>query len=246
MIMKFSPTVYLDNYHVFLNFNPLMSKKVKDSNKIQQVVIVDDHEIFAIGLKHILEINLGIKAGLHFSCAQAALNYFKNGGGADLVILELYISEMNSFNFLEQVKILLPKINILVFSMQQSNFNISLCKKLGVTGFVRKNTYLKDFLQAIEEVQMGKKYFPEFEDEKASEELINNSVERICQQYRLSRSEIKILDKFLEQKKYREIADELCLSPQTVRTHKRNIYRKFGVRNMAGIVGLLKLELERG
>lgn len=218
---------------------------MKDKIKKQQVVIVDNNEIFAIGLKHILEINLENVAGLHFSCPQAALNYFKNGGSADLLIFEPNISEMNCFYFLEQVRISLPKSSILVFSMQRSDFNVSLLQKHGVRGFVRKDSNLKNFLQAFEEVRMGKTYYLESKEENESEDLINNSVERICQQYRLSRSEIKILDKFLEQKKYREIADELFLSPQTVRTHKKNFYRKFGVRNMAGIVGLLKMELER-
>lgn len=215
--------------------------KIKEQPSI---LIVDDHEIFADGLKHILESSLGLNSSVHFPHAQYALDYIKNGGGADLVILDLYMPEMNGFEFLEEVIALIPKLKVLVVSMQYSFSNISLCQKLGAVGFVRKDSSLKEMIEAVETVLAGLTYFPEAKGEMP-EELIENAMERICKLYKLSRSEIKILGHMLEQKNYKEIAEELHLSPLTVRTHKKNIYRKFGVRNIAGIVGLLKEELEK-
>lgn len=217
---------------------------MKKSSTVPQIIIVDDHEIFAYGLKHILESNLGLHSCLHFPNANAALEYLKNGGGADLVILDLYMPEMNGFEFLEQAMEMAPKLKVLVVSMQYSFSNISLCQKLGAVGFVRKDSSLKDMIDAVKSTLAGLEYFP-VEQGGLPEELIGNAVERICKLYKLSRSEIKIVDLLLEQKNYKEIAEELHLSPLTVRTHKKNIYRKFGVRNLAGIVGLLKEELER-
>lgn len=217
---------------------------MKKSNTVPQVIIVDDHEIFADGLKHILESNLGLHSCLHFPNATAALEYLKNGGGADLVILDLYMPKMNGFEFLEQAREKAPKLKVLVISMQYAFSNISLCQKLGAVGFVRKDSSLKDMIEAVETTLAGLAYFP-VEQGEQPEALIENAVERICKLYKLSRSEIKILAHLLDQKNYREIAEALHLSPLTVRTHKKNIYRKFGVRNIAGIVGLLKEELEK-
>ncbi|RZS97478.1 response regulator transcription factor [Cecembia calidifontis] len=214
-------------------------------NKTIQVVIVDDHEIFADGLKRILFSNLGLESSIHFPNAKSAMDYFQRGKGADLVILDLYMPEMNGIEFLEKVKSLFPKLSILVVSMQYSLSNIILCRKLGARGFLRKDSSLKEMIHAVESVLKGEDHFPE-NMATEPEALIENAMERICRDYKLSRSEIKILDKLLEQKNYKEIADALFLSPQTVRTHKKNIYRKFGVHNMAGIVGLLKVELEGG
>jgi DNA-binding NarL/FixJ family response regulator len=219
---------------------------MNNSKTKPQIVVIDDHEIFADGLKHILQSNLGIVSGLHFSNAKEALEYFQNGGGADLVILDLYMPEMNGFEVLEEVRTMIPNLKVMVVSMQFSLSNISLCQKLGAMGFVRKDSSLQEILHAVGETLQGRKYFPETKGELATEDLLKNTMERVCLKYKLSRSEIKILDKLLEQKNYKEIAGELHLSPLTVRTHKKNIYRKFGVHKMAGILGLLKEEWERG
>lgn len=170
---------------------------MKKSNTVPQVIIVDDHEIFADGLKHILESNLGLHSCLHFPNATAALEYLKNGGGADLVILDLYMPKMNGFEFLEQAREKAPKLKVLVISMQYAFSNISLCQKLGAVGFVRKDSSLKDMIEAVETTLAGLAYFP-VEQGEQPEALIENAVERICKLYKLSRSEIKILAHLLE------------------------------------------------
>jgi DNA-binding CsgD family transcriptional regulator len=48
----------------------------------------------------------------------------------------------------------------------------------------------------------------------------------------------------LDQKENKEVAESLFLSPLTVKTHRKNIYRKLGVHNLAGIVALVTEEVE--
>ena len=211
-----------------------------------KVIVIDDHEIFANGIRHIIANNLGMDTGLHFSNAKEALDYLSSGGKADLILLDLYMPEMNGFEFLEQTKTLLPETSILVVSLQATASNIALCKKLGAKGFVRKDSSLREMMQAVEETLNGRTYFPNDQKSDVQEDVLGIALHRICRGFKLSRSETKILDKLLEQKNYKDIADELILSPFTVRTHKKNIYKKLGVRNMVGIVGLLKEELEKG
>lgn len=47
----------------------------------------------------------------------------------------------------------------------------------------------------------------------------------------LTRREIDVLQHLAEGLSNKEIADRLTMSPRTVKTHLRSIYRKFGVRN---------------
>jgi DNA-binding CsgD family transcriptional regulator len=58
--------------------------------------------------------------------------------------------------------------------------------------------------------------------------------------YKLSKREVDIIQLILNQYESTEIADKLNLSPLTVKTHRKNIFRKLGVRNLAGLVALVK------
>ncbi len=59
----------------------------------------------------------------------------------------------------------------------------------------------------------------------------------------LTRREIDVLQHLAEGLSNKEIADRLTMSPRTVKTHLRSIYRKFGVRNRtsAAIKAVLSL-----
>lgn len=213
--------------------------------KKDKIIIVDDHEIFSNGIKLILDSNLNVEVTHHFDNASDAMMYFKNGGAADLVMLDLYMPGISGFEFLEFIQEHGLELKILVVSMQSSDANVSLCKKLGAHGYIRKDSSLKEMILAVKEVLNGKKHFPIPVKGAKSEDKIENALGRLCNSYKLSKAETKILDMLLEQKKNKEIADELFLSPFTVKTHRKNIYRKFKVSSLAGIVGLLKGELEK-
>ncbi len=53
----------------------------------------------------------------------------------------------------------------------------------------------------------------------------------------LSEREIEVLERMAEGLTYQEIAEELCISPHTVKTHSRNIYAKLDVGNRTLAVG---------
>lgn len=213
--------------------------------KKNNIIIVDDHEIFSNGIKLILESNLAVEVIHHFENASEAMSYFQNGGEADLVMLDLYMPGITGFEFLEFCQAQEMELKILVVSMQSSDSNVSLCKKLGANGYIRKDSSLKEMIYAVKEVLNGKKHFPVTISEPKSEDKIENALGKLCNSHKLSKAETKILDMLLEQKKNKEIAEELFLSPFTVKTHRKNIYRKFKVSSLAGIVGLLKEELEK-
>lgn len=64
--------------------------------------------------------------------------------------------------------------------------------------------------------------------------------EKLIFYYKLSKREVDIIQLIINQYESTEIADKLNLSPLTIKTQRKNIFRKLGVRNLAGSVALVK------
>jgi DNA-binding NarL/FixJ family response regulator len=101
-------------------------------------------------------------------------------------------------------------------------------------------------LQAVQEVLDGDFYFPDNGNNIWSLEQIEHAKKRLGKRFGLSRPEVKVLDLLLERRKIKEITNELYLSPLTVKSHRKHIYHKFGVESFAGVMFLLKEEVDRG
>jgi RNA polymerase sigma factor (sigma-70 family) len=60
--------------------------------------------------------------------------------------------------------------------------------------------------------------------------VINNKIESLTLRQR------EVLEKIVDGLSYTQIAEDLFISPETVRTHKKNIYRKLEVKNHIGAI----------
>jgi DNA-binding NarL/FixJ family response regulator len=201
-----------------------------------KICIIDDHEIFSNGLKLILENKLPVTVIYSFCKATEALSFFESNGPVELIILDLNMPDMDGFSFLEKIKRIHPMQKVLVISMHHTNSHVDRCKSLGASGFIKKDDSLEKLLHTAKQVIQGNYYFDTntlpVDDQNVSTVLKSK--------YKLSPTELKIIDLLLEQKENKEIADQLHLSYLTVKTHRKNIYRKLGVHSLAGIVAIWK------
>lgn len=81
----------------------------------------------------------------------------------------------------------------------------------------------------------------ENQEETETIEPINDiDINAIVKQYGLTKREGEVLDLLLQGKKRSEIADELFITTETVKTHSKNIYKKFDVKTRVELVLKLK------
>ena len=83
--------------------------------------------------------------------------------------------------------------------------------------------------------------FTEYDLEDDSEE--DEKVDIFIRTFSLSKREIEIMDLIIENKSNSEIGNEIYLSPETIKSHRKNIYRKMGVNN---VLDLYKLLISKG
>lgn len=187
-----------------------------------KIALVDDHQMFLDGMAAILAQENNIEVSFIEKTAKGALEKL-NTTIPDLIISDISMPEMNGFEFIKIVKKKFPEIKVLIVSMYKSHQSFE-----NVEGFLLKDSDSSEFILAINTIVIhGKKYFG---TEKKTEDdfIFNKSI--------LSEREKEIIRLISDELTTDEIAEKLFLSKRTVETHRKNIFFKLQVKNIAGMI----------
>jgi DNA-binding NarL/FixJ family response regulator len=204
-----------------------------------KIVIADDHELFATGLEKLIRSNAEYQVVERFKNGSEVVEFLQKGGQTDLLVLDLNMPKMDGTQLLGHLHRNHPQVRVLVVSMHHSQSTTDLVRKFGAKGYLGKDSSVSELLTAIEAVLAGNEYF----NEPISEDVQvqhGDDLNGIFGGFGLSKREVEIIRLIINQYEGGEIADILNLSPLTVKTHRKNIFRKLGVRNLAGIVSLVQ------
>ncbi len=100
---------------------------------------------------------------------------------------------------------------------------------IGVKGFVNKKQPIEEVIEAIRIIQHGDIYLPK-------EFYFLTSKYRVKHSSILSTREIEILQLIANENTSQNIAEKLSLSIHTIENHRKNIFKKLEVKNLAGMI----------
>lgn len=198
------------------------------------ILLVDDHDLFAEGMVGLLNLKT------EFKVVKTAKNGYKalaelESKDIDLVLLDI---EMPSMNGIETAKILLekyPHIKVIILTMHNEKPYIQKMYQLGVQGYILKTCQLDELYFCIKQVVSGEMYYTS----EITFTLINTEHNKKAYktiQEELSDREKEILTLIYKGYNNQNIANSLYLSKHTISTHRKNIFRKLGVSNVAGMI----------
>ena len=164
----------------------------------------------------------------------------------DLLILDINLPDKSGIEAVPDVKRVSPSTSILLCTAYATDDRIADAMRSGAEGFVEKTNTWDDFINAVNSVSSGERYF------RSSSPKLRPSddkprVHKQLAKPRLSGREREVLGLIADGHTSKEIARKLSISLQTVETHRSNLMTKIGARNMAGLVvyavrnGLVKL-----
>jgi DNA-binding NarL/FixJ family response regulator len=147
----------------------------------------------------------------------------------DVLILDVVAPNVTGIELFEKVAKTNPSIQIIAYTSLGSVLLIDNLLKAGIKGYVNKNEPLTNLLQAINQVAQGEICLPPeyrflLKDSQASPPLT------------LSTREIEILKLITQEYSSKEIAEMLFISVNTVENHRKNIFAKLQVKNLAGLI----------
>ena len=212
--------------------------------KSTKLIIADDHKLFADTLSKVLSDLQEIKVKVvGIANDGIELIHLISRIKADLILLDLNMPGRDGFSVLPEIKELFPDTKILVVTMYQEEKFIKKVFELGADGYFIKGMSLSHLVDAIGQVLEGNIYlpkgmqiFPKKNGDEVKKETNGIFEDDYIIRHNLTKREIEILHLISSAKSNKEIAQELFISDQTVRVHRKNIMRKLGVSNTASLI----------
>ena len=151
----------------------------------------------------------------------------------DLILMDIEMPECNGIEATKLVKDKYPQIKIIMLTVFDNDENIFNAIKAGADGYFLKEVNPKELHQGIHETMNGGAAMNPSIALKTLK-LLRNPVEfntNEQEEIKLSTREIEVLEQLSKGLNYNVIAENLFLSPSTVRKHIENIYTKLQVHN---------------
>ena len=203
-----------------------------------KIVLADDHRFLLDGITTVLNEMPGVEI------VATTYNGFELMEAVarekpELVITDLNMPGYDGMQCLKKIKTNYAGIKVLVLTNYTQPELEDEVKKMQADGFLNKNATAAELKEAVEIILAGQKYFPAANELKA---LPDDSyfLDDFLKKYQLTKREVGIIRMISREMSTKEIAAELFLSDLTINTHRRNIFRKLDVKNVAGLLNFAK------
>ena len=195
--------------------------------------IVEDDPVIRAGWVKIVNRSSGYRCISDYGSAEAALAGLVKEG-PDFVLMDINLPGKSGIECTRELKRRLPKLEIVMLTMFDDRDNLFEALRAGATGYLLKRTSPAGLLEALDELKAGgSPMSPQIARQvvqffRQNEPAVGAGVDGV---EKLSPRENEILRCLSEGRHYKEIADQLNLSTNTVRTHIRRTYEKLHVRS---------------
>ena len=203
-------------------------------SKLYKTIIVDDHPMVISGISGLISDFEKIKIVQSFESGTKLMAYLKDHP-VDLIIMDIFLPEINGIDLCQSVKKVFPDILILGMSSQSERSLVMQFIQNGGNGYFLKNISLEELKKCIYDAIDGEIVFSD-EVKKIIKKLHSDDLKKIP---KLSRREKDILILIANGKSTQQIADQLFISFLTVQTHRRNILNKYEVKNVAELINFV-------
>ena len=199
-----------------------------------RIAIVDDNTFLQKTIQDKLSFFADVEVRMKAIHGQDIIEKLEKNHNLDLILMDIEMPKMNGIEATAIIKSKFPQIKIIMLTVFDNDENIFKAIKAGADGYFLKEVNPQELYNGIQETLSGGagmtpsialktlKLLREplvFDDSIAKEEIS------------LTSREIEVLEQLSKGLKYNDIAENLYLSPGTIRKHVENIYTKLQVHN---------------
>ena len=145
-----------------------------------------------------------------------------------VVLVDINLPRMNGIECIRRLKTVLPQTQFVILTVYEDDNHIFKALSAGASGYLLKQTPRQMLLAALKEVHLGGSPMSSSIARKVVQSFRHDTMPGVAD---LSPREQEVLELLARGYLYKEIADSLQLSVQTVNTYIRRIYEKLHVRS---------------
>jgi two-component system response regulator NreC len=202
-----------------------------------RILIVDDHSVVREGLRLIIshESNWEV-CGLASNGSEAIEKAAELQ--PDIILLDLNMPDLSGLEVVREVRRRLPKVELVIFSAEQSEQLIEQLFDAGAKSFVRKVDPPELLIAAIKAAAQHRPYFTFESSQILFSRLLNKGDGHSSPRdgEKLTARERQIIRHVAEGKSNKESAATLGVSIRTIETHRASFMRKLGAYSTAAVV----------
>lgn len=199
-----------------------------------KLAIVDDNTFLIHAIKEKLSFFNDISVRHTALNGSELLPKLEENHNIDIILMDIEMPVLDGIETTQIVKQKYPQIKIIMLTAFDNDENIFNAIKAGADGYLLKEINPKDLYNGIKEtIDGGAAMNPSIAMKTLK--LLRNPLsienDKDKEDISLSKREVEVLEQLSSGLSYTRIADNLILSPSTVRKHIENIYKKLQVHS---------------
>jgi len=195
-----------------------------------RILAVDDHPLVRQGIAGLVGVQSDMTLVAEACDGREAIQQFRVHH-PDVTLMDLQMPEMNGIDAIMAIRNEFPDARVIVLTTYAGDVQVLRALKAGAQAYLLKNTLHKELLETIRAVHTGKKTL----SPEVSYEIAEHATDDT-----LTPAEIAVLRLIAAGKANKQIADQLSITEETVKSRVKNILSKLGAndRTHAAMIGL--------
>jgi DNA-binding NarL/FixJ family response regulator len=195
-----------------------------------RVALVDDHRLFRSGIASLIHnfdrYTILFEAGDGDEMIRKISPKLK----PHIILLDINMPKMDGIAAARWLRHVHPDINIIILSMFEDADKVLTMVKMGVKGYLLKDSEPHEFEEALQRVSENELYYPTF----VTRHLVDN-IDADFNISKLNSRELEFLKLASTELTYRQIAQEMCVSTRTVDGYRDQLFGKLRVKSRIGL-----------
>lgn len=203
-----------------------------------RVLIADDHQLFAEGLRNLLRAGGMEVVGMASNGLEAL--YQAQAHRPDVVLMDIQMPRCDGLQALRLIRQKMPEVKVVMLTMSEDDTDLFTAIKYGAAGYLLKNLDSEEFFQYLACVARDEAALPPTLAAKVLEEFArptrSPAPSAPAPGAELTERQLEVLRLIAAGCTNREIAHKLFITERTVKYHTREILQKLQLRNRAEAV----------